>query len=78
MLIGVPHYAMCILFLSLVPDVTNEKITAWLVVAMMVGSKIGRIFMAGVFLATNDTHVLILSTLLPVCLLYFFVHCYYY
>mgnify|MGYP000855361965 FL=1 len=76
--IGVPHYALCIVLLSLMPDVTTEKITAWAVVAAMIGSKIGRMLMAGIFMATNNLLVLICSTLLPVVILYLFVHCYYY
>lgn len=76
--IGVPHYAMSVMLLSLMPDVTTEKISAWTVVAAMLGSKLGRMFMSGIFIAKQNILVLILSTLLPVVILYFFVHCYYY
>lgn len=76
-LIGIPHYAVCILTLALMMDVTTEKMSALTIVAAMVGSKLGRIVMAAILFAVSNTQLVVLAFLLPFSILYFAVHWYY-
>lgn len=76
--IGISYVPMSILLLTLTPELMTEKVTAWVIVLSLIGNRIGRIFMSGIFTSGGDMTLLTLAVLLPLCILYFTIHCYFY
>lgn len=78
LVISLPHYTIGVLLLSIVPEVTNERISAWIVVAAMLGFRLGRFVMGCMSIATTSYKLLLVTLLLPIAILSLFLHCYYY
>lgn len=76
--ISISYTPMCILLLTMVPELMTELHTSWVIVLSLMSNKLGRMIIAVVASTGCETNLIILTVLGPLSIFYFGIHCHFY